>query len=488
MVAVMVVMSFALVLGGVAVEGSVRARGSAVKDVRAKRAQQAADAGLSATIYRLNQLSLANVNFSGGLSALSRSVACQGLLKFGTTVNVGFADVAAATGDCGSGRPAVPNGSFFNEPLGDHTDATGYVSVGPTAVGSTVATLAPTRLQPVVVSVGRDTNGTATTSDDVVRRVRAILEPVRPFQAVEATNDLTFAANGLATTTTLNGSAQANGNVTFSGSALSLNTFVNANLSVAPLNVTGSVAYDGAKLTSGLVSVNLSTLTSLTEPPVARTAVTVSPTKPDCPSTGCPAGYVAATHALVATSGTVTLPGGDYVFCKVSLGSSTTIRPVPTSGTPVRIFVDSPSSARCSPNTGVLANNGDIAVTGRIDPGVSLQPSQLQFYVAGPARTPAPQATFDTTTSALSLLPGFFFYGPTADVTLKYSTFQGNVVGRDVRLISSGVSGVLGVGTFTQDLNVNNLPLSSELGVFAVNEYGECSARTVTAATSTQDC
>lgn len=77
MVTVMVVMGFALVLGGVAVAGAVQSRSAAIKDVRAKRAQQAADAGLSATLYRLNQLSIASVNFSGGLSALPQSLACQ---------------------------------------------------------------------------------------------------------------------------------------------------------------------------------------------------------------------------------------------------------------------------------------------------------------------------------------------------------------------------------------------------------------------------
>lgn len=111
MVAVMVVMGFALILGGVAVAGTVQARDSAVKDVRAKRAQQAADAGLSATIYRLNQLNLSNVNFSGGLAVVSQAVACQGLLSFNTTVNVGFADAEVGRESVAPGSPPCRKGS-----------------------------------------------------------------------------------------------------------------------------------------------------------------------------------------------------------------------------------------------------------------------------------------------------------------------------------------------------------------------------------------
>ncbi|MEJ7787778.1 MAG: hypothetical protein WKF96_23495 [Solirubrobacteraceae bacterium] len=493
MVTVMVVMGFALVLGGVAVAGAVQSRSAAIKDVRAKRAQQAADAGLSATLYRLNQLSVANVNFSGGLSALSQSLACQGLLTFNTSVNVGFADVSAGTSACGSGRPAVPPGKFFDERLGDQTRAEGYVFGGPTATPSAKPELAPTRLQPVVVSVGRDDAGTADPADDVIRRVRAKLDPVRPFQGLEAMRNLEFDTDGVAVTaTTLNGAALANGQMSIVGGLAS--TFTNSNLGVAPLNVTGSISYYGPSLIN--VTVALTTLNATTEPPVSRKRVTVAATKPDCPSTGCPAQYSSATRNLVASSGTVTLPGGDYVFCKVAITGSATLRPEATAEKPVRIFVDDPASARCAGNAADAAN-GNITVTGRIDPGVTLQPSQLQFYPVGIAdgstnEAARRSAVFNTTTSALSLLPGFFVYGPTTNVALKYTTFTGTLVGYDVRATAAGTSGSLlgltGVGTYTQDLNVNNLPLSSQLGVFSVAEYGECAAQEVTLATVTDNC
>lgn len=392
----------------------------------------------------------------------------------------------------------MPKGKFFDERLGDLTRATGYVTIGSTAIASSVSTLAPTRLKPVVVSVGRDDSGTTDTSDDVIRRVRATLEPVSPFQALEAAGNLKFDTGGLVTTTVLNGSAQANGNVTFSGGLLS--TFVNTSLSVAPLNVSGSIAYDGASVVTGLLNVNLTTMNPTSEPPVSRKPVTIAASKPDCPTTGCPSQYTASNHSLVASSGTVTLAGGDYVFCKVSItGTSTTVRPVPSNGKPVRIFVDDPKSARCIGNAADPAN-GNIKVTGRFDPGVNVQPSQVQFYTVDPTTSvtpanPATTAEFDTTTSALSLLPGFFFYGPTSNVTLKYSTFQGNIIANNITLTASGVTnlgllgGLVGNGTFTQDLNVNSMPLTSQLGVFSVAEYGECSAEDVASpAASTDDC
>lgn len=83
-------------------------------------------------------------------------------MTFNTSVNVGFTDVSAGTSACGSGRPAVPPGKFFDERLGDQTRAEGYVFGGPTATPSAKPELATTRLQPVVISVGRDDAATAT--------------------------------------------------------------------------------------------------------------------------------------------------------------------------------------------------------------------------------------------------------------------------------------------------------------------------------------
>lgn len=488
LVVTMVVMAFVLSVAAYALAEAQNGRAVTTRDQRQDRALQAAEAGAQAAAYRLNQINLAAVNFSGGLNALSQAVACQTLLSLnlsaaGTVPTLGVADVSAGTGTCGSGRPGVPTGlPLFDEDLGNRQHATAYALVGPTSTNTIPSAIGAGTLNPVVVSVGRDTNGTATTTDDVVRRVKLVLEPVDPFSGLEATGNLTFNQSGLtglvASVTTLNGNAQADGNLNLQGGLL--HTFVNANISLAPLGVTGSVQYQGA-YSHGALAVNLSTFQQVSSPPVTRTPVSVSPAKPDC-AAGCPAGYDAATHSLVPTSGTVTIAGGDYVFCRLTVPSGVTIRPAPASGIPVRIFIDSPSSARCSGVGGA----GNISFGGRLDPGVSLQPSQFQLYAVGNgAATPRSTATFDFSTNLLSsLLPGFFFYGPTTDVTVKYTTFQGTIVGHDITMTQTSLT-----GTITQDLAVNQLALTPALSVMRRKQYVDCGATDVpTPLTATSGC
>lgn len=79
----------------------------------------------------------------------------------------------------------------------------------------------------------------------MIRRVRATLDPVRPFRGLEAMRNLEFDTDGVAVTaTTLNGAALANGQLSIKGGLSS--TFTNSDLSVAPLNVTGSISYAGS--------------------------------------------------------------------------------------------------------------------------------------------------------------------------------------------------------------------------------------------------
>lgn len=481
MVIAIVVMTIVLLVAAVAVAASQQARTVTTRDARGDRALQAAEAGAQGAIYRLNQLNLGNVNFSGGLTALSQAISCQAVLKLNLGVSLGIADAVFSTGQCGS-DPAPSTGlPLYNEEIGGREKATAYVNVNGTSTANLPSLLGHVSLAPEVVSVGRDTNGTATTSDDVIRRIRVALRPIDPFSGIEATGDLTFGGSGLVSTTTLNGNARANGNVSFPGL---LSVFTNTNISLAPLSVTGSLEYAGTASAGG-VGINLTTSTQTSSPPVHRTAVTISPSKRDCPvsfatcGTNYIQGYDATTHAWSPTSN-VTLPAGDYVFCKMTVPSGVTITTAASSSTPVRIYIDQPSSARCS---GTGSGAGNLSFAGRIS-DVNVQPTAFQIYVADNGTGGNSTATFNFTSSLVgsALLPGFTFYAPDTDVTMTYVDFQGTVVGHNVTMTPAAICVLVCVrtGVITQDLNVNNLPLSPQLSTFYPQQYSECRPTDVT--------
>ena len=77
----------------------------------------------------------------------------------------------------------------------------------------------------------------------------------------------------------------------------------------------------------------------------------------------------------MSNSATLTLRGGNYVFCRLELRQSAQLI-VPDDGTPVRIYIDSPEN--CGGNTASLGlyNSSDI-----LNP--SGDPTMVQVYVAG---------------------------------------------------------------------------------------------------------
>jgi hypothetical protein len=368
-------------------------------------------------------------------------------------------------------NPSDPNVWTYQK-LGNRTSFASKYVPAPTSTGNGNGNGHVT-LNPVIVSIGKDDNGTSATSDDVIRRVEAILKPVDPFNMIEATGKLTFP--GLVTT--INGDVRTNGNL----SVGALGSLIGANVLGSDGSVLrlASVQYGGSY--TGLLSVSnlLHTSTSF-----SRTPVSISSSKADCwngsgtqgTAGACPSStyYNSVTHKLtVASNQSVTLGSGDYVFCGVSVVAASgflgltpggTLNTSASASAPTRIFIDSPTSTRCS---GASPSSTPLSLLGKINT-VSSTPSALQIYIAGNGTAGGSSAAIDASLGS-TVLPAFFLYAPDTDVSMKVgAAFEGNIIGHDVTF-----SGSLAT-VFTQDLGLSNMPLSSSVGLFTRTQYVQC--------------
>jgi Tfp pilus assembly protein PilX len=485
LVVTVVVMALALVITGVAISDTISARHITEKDRRGAAAQQAADSGLQIAMYRANQMNLGKTDFNSGLSGLTNTLSCvvptldvNGYVSALTTVALGVSTACPTD-------PADPTTQkWTRQALGNRTSFAAHFLHGGASTGAS-STTGHASLNPVIVSIGYEDGGTATTSDDVIRRVEAILNPVDPFNMIEATGNLSF-SGGL--TTTLNGDIRTDGNLSIGGLGL-----IGANVlgSDGSLLRLANVQYGGTF--SGLLTVasKVHTTSSFT-----RTPVSISPTKPDCWNGSgaqgtagvCPSStfYNSGNHRLQVGSGqTLTLGGGDFVFCSVSVASGGTLNTSLTSSSPTRIFIDNPQGSDCGGSTGNLSLLGNLNT-------VNVSPSQLQIYMTGNGTPGGTTATINT--SLLSGTPAFFLYAPDTNVTMTYTLFTGNIIGHDVSMQGYCVT-VLGIclvpsvaNALTQDLGVFNMPLSASVGVFTRKQYVQCTPVQPPPTNETKDC
>jgi hypothetical protein len=492
-----IVLAIVLVLVGTAVEETLVSRSFASKDTRVKRALAAADAGIQTGLYRANEISLANTDFNGGLSGIVNTLNCISpvsasgtlVLGGGTPTSVGF---AGSTGtcvpnhclfSCPSSPPALPPCAQPYTALGESSGFGVCEIYGSVINGDSVA------LQPRLVSIGFDRNG----ATDVVRRVEAILSPIDPFQAIEATGNLTFHGAGLSATT-INGDVRTDGDWTVSG--LSGVNGLNLLGPGGGLARTAHFQYGpGGSLNRGVLSL-LPAPTRL-QSNFTRQTISVASSKPDCPSglsTNCPTGYVPATHSFSLSAGQVAnFASGDYVFCNFNAAANSTVTTA-TSGGPVRIFIDSPQSSRCSGVSGAGNFSASTVLNGLVNSSL-LDPRNLQIYVAGNCDSNGQNCTGPTSSVSLNaggvVLGGvnqsFFLYAPKSTVNITFpalaSTFEGSIIGQDVTLNTSVAT------VITQDLRLNDMPLASGVGVFGVQQYIECQPEVPAAAdVPNKDC
>jgi hypothetical protein len=461
---VIMVMTVGLLIGGAALAETLATRSHATRDLRSQRALHAAGAGVQAVLYQQNELDLQNLGFNGGVLGLSTLLDCV-VPKLDVNLKVtgvattfvnsaGVCPLTDGTGGGGSG--------YAGQPTGNHASYQAGFVPGVTTLGGA--------FNPKIVSLGWDDNGDpSTTSRYVMRKVEAILAPVAPLQAVEATGNLTFngplSALGINLLVTLNGSAAANGNVTTPA------VFADVDLSGSLI---GSLTYGGTYSGAALsVSKLQHVANSVNRPPIS-----ISPTKPDCSvaanCTNLGSAYNSTTHKFATTGSTnVTFQAGDYVFCNFSYtAGSVAFNDSPAA--PVRIFIDNPHSTRCAGNNGSQGNF--VATPGLLNGTNTLLGSTgLQVYVVGDGGG-NDNATTVTIGGSSSLTESMILYAPTSTVTVGSCSgvlvaltctplVEGSYIGGNVTINATVV---------TQDLNVNNYPLYAGLGAFKVQKYVEC--------------
>lgn len=474
-VIVLAVLAIGLAMGAAAVAGSLDTKSHANRDLRVKRALQAADTGVQSMLYQVNELDLGSLNLSGGTGVLNTINDCLPVnvnANLQITGLVGAAVNAGGTCSIATGPGATGfNGSTTNFPVGNHAFYQAQFMPGATAKGSAVS------FNSKIVSAAYDDNGnSANTSQYTIRRVEAILAPVDPFKAVEANHDLTF---NVTAATVFNGTARAGHNLTFSGLA---GTFVGSNLLGPSNNVIGPTALDyGCAYSHPLLIVPV-VLGGINQVPAGgncgspyfkRPPVSINSSKASCVSSCAAAfgaSYIGGNQDEIYNANpltTLTFQPGDYVFCSFNTNGPVSIAAT-NSTVPVRIFIDSPSSSRCS---SFVAHNGISAGSFTASKGVgnvlsTLTPAQAQIYVVGNGTN---NGTTVTSTAGLGLGQAFFLYAPTSNVTVSSPVLiTGTIVGYDVT-----ASTIL----YTQSLGLNNYSLYSGIGAFHVQKYVECTPK-----------
>ena len=503
MVVALVVLIITLAIATVAVTATLDSRIHAGRDVRSQRALQAADAGINSGIYRLNQVNLANFNFTGGLiNSLSTLADCvipkASVNAQGYAQITGFsfqAQASLATGAC-----SLPDASGVGSAIPDTVKVGNHAFYEMQQIGGATTTSSLTGpnivLHPKIVSVGvEDAGNTATcsssaptavgavTSGCVVRRVMATLAPIDPFQVVESAGNLTVRGAAIAVT----GDMRTNGDLTLPGVSVCVVVCTPAAATITGTNLFGgalaaNITY-GRNLVppAGVFARVLETFTPAGGS-VSRQAITVNDS--GCPSAcvqpslptgvtasslgginGAATAYDSTKNTVTMTGGTMTFTPGDYVFCDFNVTGGTVKANTPAaSTTPVRIFIDSPTSTRCSSN-GLGAGQGNfkstVGVSNFVGGVISLAgSSEFQIYVAG-------NGTANGTTVNIggNLVESMFLYAPLSSVTMTALTFEGNLIGNDVDLAAP---------TILQNIGLNNYSLANNVGVFHVAQYSEC--------------
>ncbi len=376
---VLALLVIAMGFGAAAVAESLSSRDLTNRDARVRRAQQASDAGIERILYAQAESNIDDWNLNGGPLGLSTVLDCLPVTLDASAQVTGLTTAAVnAAGVC----PQTSGGgsAAYTEALGNHAYEQAEFIPGQT----NFLNGAEREYYPKIISLGWDDNG----SNKVYARQEVVLAPIAPLQAVEGMNNVTInglSAVGLNTAVAFNGDIYARGTLTLPS------VFAGVNLSTSSGSVLATIA--APTISGSLVStVNGGTVSQ--SQIIDRPPIKIAASKVDCPASGgCPSvsnkvgsdGYSSATHSFTMSNSneSVTFEPGDYVFCNFNVTAGT-VKVDPSSSAPVRIFVDSPNSARCQ-SDGLGSNQGNFTAATGITNLLSgtVAPSQFQVYVVG---------------------------------------------------------------------------------------------------------
>jgi hypothetical protein len=270
--------------------------------------------------------------------------------------------------------------------------------------------------------------------------------------------------------------------------------------------LTAPTALDyGCSLSKGsVVTVTLGNFTQVpaggdcSNPFFTRPAITISPSKPDCPgscSSTFGSAYIGGSQDEIYNADPlrpISFAPGDYVFCSFQTNGPVTANPR-WGGGAVRIYIDSPGSSRCS---GFASHSGSLPAGFETQPGSfiatqgvgnalsALHPGQLQIYVAGDGTNGDTAVTM--TESGLALGQAGFVYAPSSNITVSASavgglggTLAGAYVGYDVNAKATAIA---------DDIGLTNYSVSGVHAPFYVKQYIECTPSALPSPDPTAGC
>lgn len=425
MVVAMGVLAVLLILTGTAVVAASQLSSATSTETMRKRAFEAADAGLQATVYRLNMLAPSTDRCIGGANSA----------------------VMTPTGGatCDAYSESLGNGGSYS------SNTTRALSAGDSCAGYTI-TAASTIVERCVTSRG--------TVEGVTRRVQARIAsfasaPVFPVAGLVGLDGIELSNNAV-----VNGGLGSNGEIEIDNNARASSTTLGpaASLSVdnngdagttsrrtgaqgpfalAPVNPGNSATVnDNGRLTSGADAF----IGSVSWNPTTRSLA-------------------------LSNNAAVTLGGALYNLCSLTLGNNARI--TLAAGARTAIYIDSPSRAGsgCPSGSGrfSMSNNASFVNNTPAAAGSPFahDPTALQIYVVGQGGDDDDEIKLSNNTAFYGLL-----YAPTSKVEIRNNAGSwGAVSAREVEMSNNA--------TFTGDSNATAITTSGG-GLYYRTAWREC--------------
>jgi Tfp pilus assembly protein PilX len=533
MIAAIAVLVVGLLLATAVVMAATNTSFLTNRDTAQKRAFEAAQAGLSHTVYAMNTL----LNSSSVLPSVLEGKCIAGANVNGTTQeqladpSVNFSTLANAFVDCGPYTESLGNGAFY----------TSWTTIvlglsGQTCTGTTVG-ITQLVTDRCIVSQGTvcpPSYSTPTCPNPVIHRVEERVaastgKPLFPLQGIIAPNGVLIRNTG-----TVNGNISTNQQLAMQQSAKVTNPVTLSSTPVAPYPTISNSALLGTGLLCNSLNAPLYTSTntwpatcvqrytvsgqpagfSLSDSPppypeyTDDARITCAQANQTCPhdtfstssgpcfvnASGC-ATWNATTRSLTIPNGvTWTIAGGSYNFCTFNMsGGNAGTQAVLANGVKTEIYIDSPANhtnpnqnAWCPSGSGTITAGQGAAFVNNSSPlpgsPLAHDTTALFIYIYGNISPISDsQATYNSNSCNLN--------GNTTDSSCvqlgQSSNFYGTVYApeSDVKINNTGQTfgGIAGrtvtfdnPGTFTQDVNVANLITTATLAIYFRSAWTEC--------------
>ena len=431
MVIAVVMLFIVASLATVAVAVAVSTNTATRRDSNYKNAAEAAEAGLQIALYRLNMLNPSSQNCVGNT-----------------------AGTPGTNGLCQSSTSTLGNGSTYQY------YTTPVLAGSSTCVGLTITSSDIT--QRCITAVGTSNGVTARSQ---IRAAAFTAAPLFPAAGAIGLNYVTESGNA-----NVVGTDASNGPVSFSG---------NAKATGIVLGPGGSYTHSGGSSGGGVVRLTSPIVLSAVNPGTSNQSLIGS-----CPARSA-AGYTTCNDDFRITNGqaspavvpfdqstgvnwnaanrtltlngyaSLTLGGGLYNFCSISMSGNATI--TVAANVQSEIFIDSPDDpgSGCASGTGNLSMSGNAAWN-----NLSQNPLALQIYLYG----------LNNGSSSITLSGNANFYG-TLYAPLSAVTLSGN--GRVVGAVAGKSVTITGNG-FNWDSRDSTLQATTE-GLYYRTGWAQCS-------------